>query len=221
MNIGEIIKEYCYEHGMPAREFAEKCGVTAGYISMLINGKNSKTGRPMTPTIETYNSMAGVMGLTIEELFDKMDNAPVRLRHDRSELKLVDFKDLQRHRIPIIGSVAGGEPIYDEEVDLHVDGPTKATCAVRLKGQSMEPIYKDGDLIYIREQPNVDDGTIAVVILDDEACLKRVYHIENGLQLLSENPKYKPIIATSDEYDSIRILGIPCGYTRMYDNGLR
>ena len=217
MRIGEIIQRYLFEHRISAREFARRCGVTSGYISFLVNEKNPRTGRPIAPTIETYDAIAKAMGITIEELFDMMENAPVRLRRNTTDCTLLDVSDLQKHRIPIIGSVAGGEPIYDEETDLYIESPTRATCAVRLKGQSMEPLYKDGDLIYIREQPNVDDGQIAIVVLDDEACLKRVYHIENGLQLLSENPKFKPIIATLDEYNSIRIIGIPCGFTRMYD----
>ena len=216
MKIGEIIQKYCFDQRISAREFARRSGVTSGYISFLVNEKNPRTGRPITPTIETYDGIAKAMGITIEELFGMMDNAPVQLRGNNADCAFIDIGDLQQHRIPVIGSVAGGEPIYDEEAELYTDGPTRASCAVRLKGQSMEPLYMDGDLIYIRTQPNVDDGQIAVVILDDEACLKRVYHLTNGLQLLSENPKYKPIIATSDEYNSIRILGIPCGFTRMY-----
>lgn len=218
MTIGELIKKYCYEHNISGRKFGEQCGITSGYVSMIINGRNSQTGRPPIISIEKYQRIADAMGMSLDELFNTIDNAPIKLPR-KSELNIINFKDIQHHKIPLIGSVAGGEPIYDEEVDLWLDGPIKAQCAVKLNGQSMEPIYKDGDIIYIREQPNVDDGTIAVVILDDEACLKRVYHIDNGLQLCSENPKYKPIIATFEEYNSIRILGIPCGYTRIYGNG--
>ena len=55
-------------------------------------------------------------------------------------------------------------------------------------------------------------GEIAAVVLNDEATLKRVYHIKNGLQLLSENPRYAPMIFTLDECDSIRILGKAVGF---------
>lgn len=221
MSIGEIIRQYCFNHGVTIRSFAERCEVSTGYLSMLISGKTYRNAsRPVKPRIETYSKFAEAMGITLNELFAQMaEDAPVDLQQDQQEVWLVDFSRLQHHRIPVVGSVAGGEPLYDEEVDLYVDGPINAKCAVRLKGHSMEPTFMDGDLIYIREQPNVDDGRIAMVILDDEACLKRVYHIKNGLQLLSDNPRYKPIIATSDDYDSIRIIGIPCGFTRMFGNG--
>ena len=70
----------------------------------------------------------------------------------------------------------------------------------------------DGDIVFIRAQDDVDDGEIAAVVLNDEATLKRVYHIKNGVQLLSENPKYAPMLFTLDDCDSIRILGKAVGF---------
>ena len=216
MTLGDIIVNYCRDHAMSKRQFAIQAGLSSGYISMLIANVNPTTGKPMKPTLETYQSIANVIGMSLDELFEVMDDAPVTLRKG-SSVELFHMDELERHKIPLIGSVAGGEPIYDEETDLYIMGNTKATCAVRLKGQSMEPTYMDGDIIYIREQPNVRDGQIAVVFLDEEAVLKRVYHEDNGLSLLSDNREYRPIKATPDTYNSIRILGVPCGFTRMYE----
>ena len=70
----------------------------------------------------------------------------------------------------------------------------------------------DGDIVFIRSQEDVDDGDIAAVVLDDEATLKRVYHVKKGLQLRSENPKYAPMLFTLDECSSIRILGKAVGF---------
>ncbi len=71
---------------------------------------------------------------------------------------------------------------------------------------------RDGDLVFIRRQDDVDDGQIAAVIVDDSATLKRVYHVPNGLQLLSENSKYPPMLFTCPDCDSIRILGLAVGF---------
>ena len=71
----------------------------------------------------------------------------------------------------------------------------------------------DGDIVFIRKQDDVDDGQIAAVIIDDRATLKRVYNIPGGLQLLSENPKYPPMIFTYPDFDSIRILGRAVSFT--------
>ena len=80
MRIGEIIEKYCTEHRMSKRQFAIKSHVSSGYISMLINGINPKTGKPMRPTVETYNNIAYAMGMSLDELFNLMDDAPVVLK---------------------------------------------------------------------------------------------------------------------------------------------
>lgn len=216
MKLNELILDYCRKNGLSQRQFSEKIGISSGYLTMLIRNQNYNTKRTIQPTIDTYKKVAVGMGLSIDELFEAIDDAPISIP-PRGDVEFFSMGDLNRHSIPIIGSVAGGEPIYDEDFDLYIDGPVNATCAVRLRGDSMEPTYIDGDLIYVKEQPNVNDGQVAIVFLDSEAVLKRVYHVKDGLQLLSDNPKYKPISATGDEYESIRILGVPCGYTRMYN----
>lgn len=77
MTIGDVIKKYCDEHKMSYRKFAIQSNVTSGYLSMLINNRNPKTDKPIRPTIETYNSFAKTMGITLDELFEMIDDAPV------------------------------------------------------------------------------------------------------------------------------------------------
>ena len=85
---------------------------------------------------------------------------------------------------------------------------TQADFALRVSGDSMVGArIHDGDIVFIRQQDDVDDGQIAAVIIDDSATLKRVYHIPGGLQLLSENPKYPPMIFTYPGCGAIRIIG--------------
>ena len=106
----------------------------------------------------------------------------------------------------------------DEMVDVYIDGPLRADCALRVKGNSMEPTFLDGDLLYVRSQPTVDfDGQIAVVICGEEACVKHVYRQEDGLMLMSDNPKYAPMLKRFSDYDgNIRILGKVIGFTRIF-----
>lgn len=131
---------------------------------------------------------------------------------------IIQLQSLKVHQIPMIGTAAAGEPVYNEEADIYVDGPLKADCAIRVEGVSMEPTYLDGDLLYIRSQPTVDfDGQIAVVICGDEACVKHVYRQEDGLMLMSDNPMYAPMLKRFSDYDgNIRILGKVIGFTRIY-----
>lgn len=77
MTIGELITEYCTEHKIPYQQFAQACDVSKAYISMLVKGKNPKTGKPMKIRIETYDRIAAAMGMTIDTLFNTIDDAPV------------------------------------------------------------------------------------------------------------------------------------------------
>ena len=72
---------------------------------------------------------------------------------------------------------------------------------------------KDGDIVFIRSQDTVDDGEIAAVLVEDEATLKRVYLSPDTVTLVSENPKYKPMVYTKKQCKNIRILGKAVSYT--------
>ncbi|HWQ97446.1 MAG TPA: S24 family peptidase [Clostridia bacterium] len=72
----------------------------------------------------------------------------------------------------------------------------------------------DGDVVYIRQQPDVENNEIAAVIIDEEnVTLKRVYHNGDYLVLMSENPTYAPIIINGDHI--ARIIGKAVGFTSI------
>ena len=76
----------------------------------------------------------------------------------------------------------------------------------------------DGDAVFIRSQPMVENGEIAAVIIDDEATLKRVYYDKTNaiLQLVPENPAYSPLVYVGAQLDSIRILGKAVGFMSLF-----
>lgn len=121
------------------------------------------------------------------------------------------------HRVRLISRIAAGEPIPTEDEWETVDAPAKADYALTIKGDSMSPDYMEDDIVYIRATDSVEDGSVAAVLLDDSATLKRVYHIPNGIQLVSLNPRYAPMVYIGQkDADTIRILGVPVGFTRMF-----
>jgi len=127
---------------------------------------------------------------------------------------------VRRVKIPLLGDIAAGEPITAEShFDSYIEADADIRCdfCLRITGDSMEPLICYGDIVFIRQQDDVDDGEIAAVLLDDCAALKRVYHIPNGLQLVSENArKYPPRLVTLPyDYDSIRIIGKAVAYKRI------
>ena len=90
------------------------------------------------------------------------------------------------------------------------DMDINADFCLTAKGDSMiNARINDGDIVFIKEMSMVDNGDIAAVIIDDDATLKRVYYYpeDNTIQLIAENPKFKPLIYKNEELDQIRILG--------------
>lgn len=120
---------------------------------------------------------------------------------------------IKTHKIPLLGEIACGEPIYaDEDRESYVEAGTdvRADFCLRAKGDSMiNARILDGDIVFIRSQPTVENGEIAAVIIDDEATLKRVYYYpESGKLVLNPaNPAFEPFVYVGEELNQIRILG--------------
>lgn len=114
-------------------------------------------------------------------------------------------------RVPMLGSVACGEPIYaDEQYGEYysVDSSIHADFCLKAQGDSMTGarIY-DGDIVFIQQQPDVDNGQIAAVLIGDEATLKYFYRYGDTVVLRPANSAYKEMIYKEDELNEIRILG--------------
>ena len=93
--------------------------------------------------------------------------------------------------VPLVGRIACGQPITAEEnLEGYVSIPAAwhATFTLKCCGDSMEPRIKDGDLVAIRSQPQVENGEIAAVRIGDEATLKHLYFHEDYIELRPENP---------------------------------
>lgn len=114
-------------------------------------------------------------------------------------------------KIPLLGNIACGDPITAEEnLDGFVSAPEEisADFALRCKGDSMIGArILDGDIVLIRQQPDVEDGEIAAVLIDNEATLKRVHKKTGCLILNPANPAYEPIIIAGEELNDVRIIG--------------
>lgn len=114
-------------------------------------------------------------------------------------------------KIPVLGKIAAGEPIlaceeHCEYVVLNHD--VNVDFCLRVKGDSMvNARIQDGDLVFIRKQPTVENGEIAAVLIDDDVTLKRVYITNEGIILKPENSAYPPKFYTEKDFKDIRILG--------------
>lgn len=89
MSIGRIINEYRRDNKMSMQEFADKCGLSKGYISMLERGKHPQNNREIIPSIETIMKISRAMGLTIEELLGDADPVIIDISHSEPETDYV------------------------------------------------------------------------------------------------------------------------------------
>ena len=120
-------------------------------------------------------------------------------------------------KIPLIGAIACGEPITAEQnIEKMVDVPENIRCDFSLTchGDSMVGAgIHDKDVVYIRIQPEVENGEIAAVRIDGEATLKRVYYNPGTLTLMPANPAYAPMVYTGSQLEEVHIEGKAVGWT--------
>ncbi|MBN2543028.1 repressor LexA [bacterium] len=122
--------------------------------------------------------------------------------------------------IPVVGDVPAGKPILAEDnieghIALDTSFVSESSFMLRVVGDSMVGAgINNGDLVIVQQQPVVQNGEIAVVRLGDEAIVKRFYKKNSHIELVSENPNYKPIIVNKGE--DIVIVGKVTGILRLF-----
>ena len=196
--IYENIKNLRKNKGWSQTELAKRAGYTDR--TSIAKIENGSVDLPQSRIAK----FAEVFGVTESELMglDKVNE----------NLTIKNLIPFEVKEIPILGKIACGEPIFaDEERGRYtlVSG-VNADFALEAQGDSMigDRIY-NGDIVFCRNQPTVDNGEIAVVIIKDEATLKHFfYYPDRGLVILkASNPAYEDLIYMDDELADIRILG--------------
>jgi SOS-response transcriptional repressor LexA len=105
-------------------------------------------------------------------------------------------------------SAGRGNFLSDDSYELISAGnevPSDTDYALRISGDSMEPRYHDGQIVYIRQQNTLENGEIGIFLLDEEAYIKKLQNDQNGLFLISLNKNYAPI--PIEPYSEFSILG--------------
>ena len=199
--IGENIRKLRKARKMTLLELAEAVGTSKQNIHRY------ETGVISNIPSDKIVAIAEALGTTPSALMGWSEGESYSFP-DASGITPVTVK-----RLPILGDIACGEPIYaDEEHESYASASDTldADFCLRAHGDSMIGArILDGDIVFIRKQSSVDNGEIAAVIINDEATLKRVYFYpdEEKLILSPENPRYAPLVYIKDELDSIKILG--------------
>ncbi len=176
-------------------------------------------------TIHKYETgiISNIPASKIKLIADRLETTPAYLMGWADESISYNFDNILPMpsfvKKPRLGTIACGDPILAEQnIDAYDDVPDTIHCDFTLhcKGDSMvDARIMDGDIVYIRQQPTVENGEIAAVLIGDEATLKRVYLSPGTVNLVPCNPKYAPMVFTGDKLNDIRILGKAVGFTSV------
>lgn len=196
MTRGQRIYALRKARGLTMEEVGKACGVAKSTV------RKWETDFIESMRADKLQALADVLQTSISYILDGEDANPA-------------YKNVepmpQFTRVPILGGIACGKPIMAEE-NLEgfafVDGRVHADFALRCEGDSMINAHIfNGDLVFIKAQPEVNNGEIAAVGIGDEATLKRVYVYNNRIELRPENPLFPVLNYEGPEMAEVHILG--------------
>ena len=203
------IKRLRLERGITQEQLASMLKVSRSTIGMYETGSRE-------PDFETCEAIADIFNVDMDYLLGR--TSVERKEPITPSIIPPGFEPLpEMESVPLVGRIACGQPITAEEnLEGYVSIPAEwhATFTLLCDGDSMEPRIKDGDLVAIRSQPQVENGEIAAVRIDCEATLKHVYLYPDKIVLQPENPNYAPIVKIGEEMNDITIEGKAVGLCR-------
>ena len=167
------------------------------------------------PNSETLIQLANFYGTSVDYLIGKSESRMIQL--DKKPTIPPGFMPLPKmKKVPLIGAIACGDPItalQNREGDVNAPVDMRCDFALKCRGESMIGAgIHDGDVVYIRIQPEVENGEIAAVRIGEEATLKRVYLHNDYIELRPENPAFESIIRRREEMNDVQIEGKAVGW---------
>ena len=204
MTIGKRIKDLRTSLDMTQDELAK----LTGYKSRSSIQKIESGERDITQS--TIAAFAKALKVTPSVIMGWEENNENNTAPDYSNIKgIMPLPEMRK--VPLLGAIACGEPIYREEDEwISLPNDIKADFCLRCQGDSMiDARINDGDIVFIKSCPEVENGQIAAVSIDNEVTLKRVFYYpeKNKLVLYPENKAYEPFVYMNEELNDIRILG--------------
>ena len=190
MDFAKKLKELRTRRGLTQDELAKDLQLVKSSISMYESGKRK-------PSFEVLEAVADYFNVNLDMLYGDED------------VFIPTFK-----KVPMLGYAAAGQPL--ENLDgqdtyyVETNAKYKVDFCITVRGDSMiNAGINDGDIVFVRAQPEVPNGKIACVEIDGErVCTKRFYKTDTGVMLVSENPKYAPLQYGKGACDSFRVLGL-------------
>ena len=190
MNVGQYIKQLRTEKGLSQEELGSLIGVQRAAVQKWECGKVQNLKR------ETIKKLSEIFNVSPSSFVEGNDNN----------------ENTKGIKIPVLGYVRAGIPISAVEEILDYEEISEEMSrqgnffALKIKGDSMEPKFSEGDVVIVQQQSTVENGDIAVVLVNgDDATVKKFYRSDSGIKLISTNPAYDPFFFTPDEVNTLPV----------------
>ncbi|MGY5438525.1 S24 family peptidase [Lactiplantibacillus argentoratensis] len=220
MNVGDRMKSIRKQQGISADQLAESIGVSRSTIFRYEKGDIEKMPIEVVANVASslHVSLIDLMGISNDSISEKITEIVSKLKPDRQQ-NVYNYADNQLREqngkvvnLPLVGkSAANPTELTYGDVEIEHDDfthvPHGADTAIRIQGDSMEPLIHDGQIIFYHQQEEVENGEIAIVEIDgDGVTCKQIYYdyTSDEVILRSINKKYEPRHVKDDQ---VRIIG--------------
>ena len=217
--IVDIIIDLCNQRGWSLSEFARKLDLPKSSISRYFN-------KSIQLPINKINLFADTLGVSSEyllgikisnndllDIYNKLDTKRQSKVYEFASHQLDEQNGIQEEKVVYLvrgRQSAAGSMIHVDDVDAEMGVlpssivPNGANELVQITGDSMEPLIKKGSEVYLRYQPTVEDGEVAIVRVEDEGVTcKYLFRDGKNVILKSENPKYEDLIVDAEKVSVI------------------
>lgn len=217
--IVDIIIDLCNQRGWSLSEFARKLDLPKSSISRYFNKSRQLPINKINLFADTLGvSSEYLLGIKISnndllDIYNKLDSKRQSKVYEFASNQLDEQNGIQEEKVVYLvrgRQSAAGSMIHVDDVDAEMGVlpssivPNGANELVRITGDSMEPLIKKGSEVYLRYQPTVEDGEVAIVrVEDDGVTCKYLYRDGKNVILKSENPKYEDLIVDAEKVSVI------------------
>jgi len=208
--------ELLKEKGVKNIDVSRATGIPASTFSDWKKGKSSPKYDKIQKIAEYFN--VSIDYLTGESDFRTNEDLFKHFTSSNNENALASdvFRLEKGMKIPVLGSVAAGTPIFAEENYIGSEeiseelASTGEFFGLRIKGDSMSPRISEGDTVIVRQQDDAESGDIVIVLINgDSATCKRLMKYQEGISLISFNPAYEPMTFSNKDIEEkpVKIIG--------------
>ena len=208
--VGARLKQARELRHITLEEAGKKVDVHKSTVLRWENGETEKIKLPIIETLASYYNVNPVwlMGYDVP-----MENTEDMLK----KIGAIPLSEIETTKIPVLGKVKAGYNYLAQEniidyIAFNIDGADKENYyALYVIGDSMEPLFDDGDIVIVHKQDDFNNGDNCVILINgDEATIKKVYKGTTGIKLQAVNPYYPPRIFTEEEIRDlpVKVIGV-------------